>query len=220
MPQPFTVVDPVTGNPLFTVDQTGNLYAAGAARPLGAISGGNVGPPLWPSPNLDLLATGESVLARPVAGGSVTLTGGTVLLSYFTAGKTATATAVSTFAAGTAAAGLTTAQAGVYVSDLSGNLTLQAATVANVAGLWQSTFTAYTTALTAPFQRVAGQRYALAVLAAGTTPPALQGAGGPFYALTPPLAMTLAGQAALPASILATALGAPPNAMAQGILTP
>lgn len=219
MPQPETGQGQPAGNGLWTFDANGNLVLAGVLTQYGQPQpGGSVAAPLWPPPNPDLLTFGETVMDRAVAGAGPGLVSGTLQLSYFTAAKAGTTSTVQTFTSGTAAAGLTTAQVGLYVSDRLGNLTLAAASVANVAGLWQSTFANFTTPLVTPFTRAAGQRLALAVLAAGTTAPALQGINLQYLSVPPVRAMALAGQASLPATIAATALAAT-NLAVQGVLT-
>lgn len=220
MPQPYTVVNPVTGAAVLTVDGAGNVYAAGQVQGLAAPGSGALGPAPWPAPNSDALLTGELVMHRQLAQTAPQLVGGQVWFTYFTAARTATAVSIATASGATAGAALTTAQVGLYSSDPSGDLTLLAASAVNVAGLWSATFTQYTTPLTQPVARTAGQRYALAVLAAGTTMPTVQGCFCTFTGVTPPVATLLAGQAALPAFILATALAGSAPGCLQGILAP
>lgn len=227
MPQPQTIIDAVTGSPLVTFDGQGDVYAAGAVLGYGSPSGKGPGavvaaPVNGPPLTSDIMGQGDAILDRAVGGASTSvLVSGTAVLSYFTARTSAPCSSVWTAAGGTAAAGLTTAQVGVYGLDGQGNATLLAASVANVAALWTGTFNQYQTQLTSVFQRAAGQRYALAVLAAGTTMPQLAGSFGQFLNLPPQRSAALAVGAALPAVISGASLaGTSPGYVVQGIFVP
>lgn len=157
-----------------------------------------------------VLASGELTIPRCLCfNGGFTMTSGTLLLTYFTAQKTETSTRVITRTGGTAAAGLTTGAVGVYSFDGT-TFTLQASVSDTT--LWAATNTAYTRNWSSPFAKVAGQTYAFAALAAGTTMPSLCGAGlDPGFASaagiigSSAVAEALSGQSALPASILLSA---------------
>lgn len=149
----------------------------------------------------NLLTTGEEVLPRDlVTNDSGNLDTGTVFFSYFTARKTEMITQVMTCTGGQAAAALTLARIGIY-SASGGTLTLVAST-ANDTALWASTFTPYTKALSAGFNKVAGTRYAVALLAVGTTMPQLEYVAVRFSTAgsAPIIQGQLAAQANLPAS--------------------
>ncbi len=153
-----------------------------------------------------LAGGGELVLPRGIVFASgVTPSSGTMMFTYFTAQRTETCTRVSTRTGGTAASGLTTAAVGVYSTDGT-NFSL----VASVSDLtmWAGTFTFYTRNWAVPFQKVAGQLYAFAVLAAGTTMPSMAGISvdGGFASnsalFSPEIAGALGGQSSLPASFV------------------
>lgn len=148
------------------------------------------------------LTTGESTRDRTAPTSSSQPTSGTVYLSYFTARKSATVTTAAVFVEGTAGSGLTAAQLGLYSVDGSGNLTLVASSASDTTG-WSSTFTKVTKTLQASYATVRGQRYAFAVVIAGTTTPALVSNSGSATVNAQPPRMTgvLTGQSALPASI-------------------
>jgi hypothetical protein len=120
------------------------------------------------------------------------LLAGQVHLTYFTATQTATVSNFTAATVGVAAAGLTLARIGLY--SVSGNdVTLEAA-CANDTSLFTSTFTVYTRAfdtgggLPASFEVLAGQRYAIGIIATGSTMPQLYGNGfsaSAVYGLAP-----------------------------------
>ena len=160
------------------------------------------------SPDLNLLASGEEVLPRDLVQVEYPLDSGTCFFSYFTARKTEPITKVQTGINGTAGASLTIARVGVYTAA-GGTLTLVAAS-ANDTSMWTATSTPYPKALSGTFNKVAGVRYAVCLLAVGTTMPVLecipvryQSAG-----FAPRIQGELAGQANLPASVSEAALAA------------
>lgn len=153
---------------------------------------------------------GESVGNRLYSSGSTTLITQAPIFNYFTAQRTETVGFVTTFTAGTAAAALTYAAVGVYSVDGSGNLTKIFDSGDLHATLWASTFAVYNTPLTSTFTKVAGTKYAVAMLAVGTTPPSLASFGPPgaiVNSVTPVLQQGLTGQATLPASVPQGTLG-------------
>ena len=165
--------------------------------------------------------TGEALFLRVATSDTPSaLTTETLYLTFWTAATTGTATTVTTATAGTAASGLTYAAIGIYSIDGSGNLTLVASTGDLHATLWISTYTGYTSTLGSSFSRVAGTRYALGILAVGTTPPTILGfAIYPFGRITPVLAAGYNSQTTLPSTIAANAYYGNDTGM-QAILSP
>ncbi len=156
------------------------------------------------------LASGECTYPRSLATwNALSLSTQVLSLSYWTAATSGTATTVTTVTGGTAASGLTYANIGIYAVAANGNLTLLASTGDLHASLWTSTFTNYASTLTASFSRQAGVRYALGLLAVGTTPPALSGNSveGWFSTVSPTLCAVLSGQSTLPSTVTAGSLG-------------
>lgn len=150
---------------------------------------------------------GETVFPR---GGSLQdgqLISGDIAFSFWQAGLTQPCRWIETQTASIAASGLTVAQVGIYTApapalyniDHDVTLVLLAAS-ANDLTLWEAAFTPYAEQLTSIAMLYAGQYYALAVLAAGTTPPSLY-CGGNFGFIAPYLGASLPGQSSLPASI-------------------
>lgn len=147
-----------------------------------------------------LLTSGEEVLPRDLVTSEYPLTSGTVMFSYFTARKTESISQIQTEVYTTAGATLTIARIGIYV-PAAGTLTLVASSV-NDTAMWTAANTPYPKALSAPWAKVAGTRYAFAAIAVGTTMPTL-GAIGIRYqtgANAPRVQGELAAQANLPAS--------------------
>jgi hypothetical protein len=168
------------------------------------------------------LAAGEGCTPRLTGGNAPVLASGVVQFTYWTAAKTETCNTIITNTGGTAAAATPTyCAAGIYSVDASGNLT-ELAQCANDTTLWAATFTQYNRALTTPFNKVAGQRYAFALLCiTGAATPNFFGYNGTFVmASTPPVLCTkLTGQASLPASVPAGSL-AGTSGMYFGAITP
>lgn len=156
-----------------------------------------------------LAGSGELTMPRASAFfGGITPTLGQLLLAYFNAQRTETVGHVATETGGTAAAGLTTAAIGAYSVDALGNLTLLAS-VSDLT-LWTGTFTLYTRAWSVAWPKTAGLTYAIGVLAAGTTPPALSGSA---------VTGNFANQAPLMCAIGGTGLSSLPASVAAGSLT-
>jgi hypothetical protein len=91
----------------------------------------------------------------------------------------------------------------VYSVDGSGNLTL-VGSIVNDTSLFGTTSTSYSRSLSASFSKVAGQRYAVAVLQVGTTTATLHGASVGVTAegaVAPRVTAQVSGQTDLPASI-------------------
>lgn len=168
----------------------------------------------------EALTSGEALFERVAFTQQQTLTGGTLALTYWHAVKTETAGHVVTGTGSQGASGLSYAAIGLYTIDGSGNLTLAAST-GNLSGtLWVNTFTEYTAALTAGFPKVAGTRYAMGLLAVGTTPPNLWAQFASFTDAAPILAGTVS-ESTLPATIAAASVSTGSfNIAWQALVTP
>ncbi|HSD56026.1 MAG TPA: hypothetical protein VLA92_02635 [Candidatus Saccharimonadales bacterium] len=154
--------------------------------------------------NGNAIATGEEVLPRLHSIGAQGLDAGSVHLTYFTARKTETINNIRMLTDATPATGTTLARMGIYSVDGGGNLALLAAS-ANDVTIFDDAYSPYLKALTAPFAKVKGTRYAIGVLFTGTTPPTITGmtVSGADSSLPPRLCGLLAGQTDLPANITA-----------------
>ncbi len=163
----------------------------------------------------DSPTVGEFVPRRDrITSATVTMTSGTLVLTYWTADKTEAINTV-TVATGNTAAGLTPTlcRMGIYSVAGNGDLTLLAST-ANDTALFGSTATAYPRALTSTFNKVVGSRYATAVLVvSAATMPAFLGwqmvglaPVNTFVRVDPPIVGRLLSQTNLPASITAASL--------------
>jgi len=150
------------------------------------------------------ITNGEEVLPRLNVGGAQGVTSGTVHLTYFTARKTETINNIRMLTDGTNSSGLTLGRMGIYSVDGGGNLTLVAST-ANDTTLFNGAYSPNLRALTTPFNKVKGTRYAAAVLLVGTGMPTITATtcAGADAGLAPRLCGLVAGQANLPASITA-----------------
>lgn len=154
----------------------------------------------------NLLTTGEEVLPRDDVAGEVAIVSGVVYWSFFTARKTETITVLRNATGSTAGASLTLARKGIYSTDGT-TLTLEASTASDTA-MWTATNAVYATPLSASWNKVAGQRYAIAYLATGTTMPNLEGVNvrPNSVALSPRILGELSGQTNLPATQLESGL--------------
>jgi hypothetical protein len=161
-------------------------------------------------PDLYPITSGEATMPRTTLISTSALVSGTVNLTFFTARKTETITQVRV-CTGTTAAGATPTlvRFGIYSEDPStGDLTL-VANVANDTTLFAANNTEYTKALAASWSKVAGTRYAFAVLVVtGAALPTLVGpnmnnssAQGTMLGRTPRLAGAHASQTDLQSSI-------------------
>ncbi|HYH49649.1 MAG TPA: glycosyl hydrolase family 28-related protein [Acidimicrobiia bacterium] len=154
----------------------------------------------------DNLTSGEETYSRRWATQTTVSTGaGTLRLTYFTARKTETINSVRVYSGGTAAGATPTlARIGVYSVAANGDLTLVAST-ANDTTLFAGANTAYTKALSAPWSKVAGRRYAIGPLVVtGATAPTVVGysAGNAAEAgIAPRVSGAVTGQTDLPASV-------------------
>lgn len=165
------------------------------------------------------LAVGEEVFPRVLGVQSVNnavIATQVLSLTYFTARKTETVSNIASSTAGTAAAATPTlCRMGLYLIATDGGGTL-VASCANDTALWAATFQRYAKALTVPYLKIAGQRYAFATLCvnAGATP-ALTCAGMTFgnsatMQASPKLAALKGSLSDLPASFTDASLSASP----------
>jgi hypothetical protein len=175
--------------------QPAGLAAAGSAGK--AADAGHAHP--WAS--AEPLTSGEAIFARVAWTQQTSLTASTLMLTYWTAVKTETTGHVVTVTGSGASSGVTYANIGVFSVDSSGNLTLLASTGDLHTTLWTGTFAQYTTAFTASWAKVAGARYAMGLLAVGTTPPNLFGQFVSLPGLAPILAGTVGSQATMPGTV-------------------
>lgn len=126
------------------------------------------------NPLSDLLTTGEASINRrvPMTNVSAVAGGGYVYFTYFTAAKTETVTKLALSVGSTAAAATPSlCRMGVYSVADNGDLAL-VASCANDTTLFAAANTRYERATEAPWAKVAGRRYAAAVIvsSAGATP--------------------------------------------------
>ncbi len=161
----------------------------------------------------DLLSVGQETFTRSLASGNLTSLTGELILSYFTARKSETASKVVTTVTNVAASATPTlCRVGIYEVADNGDLTLVASS-ANDVTLWVgSTFAEYESALSAPYAVAAGSRYAVGRLCvtAGTAPNMAAASSNLPSATTlaraPRLTGKVAAQADIPASISAAAV--------------
>jgi len=154
------------------------------------------------------LTDGVSTIARQDSGSNtgsqLTMAAGRLWLTYFTAYKNVTVGNLKTVVA-TGSVGSSLSKMGVYLVNADESLTL-VATTANSTSMFNS-IGRVTQAVVTPYSVVAGQRYAFASLAVGTsTSPIFAGAliagsNADVAAEAPRLAGSLASQTDLPASI-------------------
>ena len=178
------------------------ITVAGSVTATGLVSAPNV--PSTDIYNGNAITNGEEILPRLSTIGAQGLAAGTLHLTYFTARKTETINTIRMLTDSTAAAGATLIRMGIYSVSGGGNLTLVAAT-ANDTTLFDDAYSPYPKALTTPFAKVKGSRYAVGVLFTGTTPPNITGltVSGADSSLDPRLCGIVAGQTDLPVSVLA-----------------
>jgi hypothetical protein len=168
-------------------------------------------------------ATGEGTFARALAYNQLQLITQNAWFSYFTAQRSETVDWVTTYTAANGAT-ITYGAISIYTVDSAGNLTQVGTTGDLHASIWASSFTMYTEQLTAPFSKVAGQQYAIGVLAVGSGTPNLlcaQTQNGAPLALAPALFANLSGQSSLPSSVAAGSLAfSSYGAVVQAVLSP
>jgi hypothetical protein len=168
------------------------------------------------------IASGETDIPRLNAGSTAPLASTNMTLTYFTAQKTEQINNAICVAGGTAAGATPTYCAfGLYSVDASGNLTLLGQ-VANDTTLFASTFATYTRAITTPFLKQAGQRYAFGLLViSAATMPTIVGYNGTVELsnVAPRLCGQVTGQASMPASVAAGSVSGASSAY-FGAVTP
>lgn len=159
------------------------------------------------------IAAGESTMPRVIMSGSGVSAGANQVLNltYFTARKTEPVNNIKTITGGTAAGATPTlCRVGIYSVAANGDIALLAA-IANDTTLWATTFTQYSRALTAQFNKIAGTRYAWGQLCVtGAAAPTFVGSPNQIIPnAVPRVGATLAAQADLPASVLNAGLTYP-----------
>lgn len=126
---------------------------------------------------MHLPTTGTDVPPRTQVASASALVSGTVYFHQFTATRNMTVSQITMGSGGTNSSGLTLCRMGLYTASDTG-ATLVARTASDTT-LFNSTFTTYTRSFDttggypATYDLVAGQRYAIAVIAVGTTMPNL-----------------------------------------------
>lgn len=165
----------------------------------------------WRVKDPDAYPSGVAAMDRLVAASNAAAwASGNLRLTYFTAPRSETWTAIAAVTGGSAAAATPTlCRMGVYSVAGNGDLTLLAA-CANDTSLFAAGSARYTRSLTASVNAVAGQRYAHGLLVVSAAAmPSFRGGGtdAALAALAPRVAGTIGGQSDLPASIAAGALG-------------
>lgn len=168
----------------------------------------DLSPVVRPAFTLDPIDVGEETFSRRLVTSNQAATTTQILrLSYFTARKTETTTAVRVLSGATAAGATPTLiRVGLYTVSAVGDLTLVASTP-NDTALFASPSTAYTKAFSASYAKVAGQRYAVGVLVvtAATAPTLLGSAAlsGGEPSVAPVIAGLVTGQSDLPSPVAA-----------------
>ncbi|QZD97548.1 minor tail protein [Gordonia phage LonelyBoi] len=156
----------------------------------------------------DLLDVGEETFPRrSIASGGVGTSAGALRLTYFTARKTETVASVRVGTGSTAAAATPTlCRIGIYEVASNGDLTLVGST-ANDTTLFAAANTRYTRALSTPFTKRRGRRYAYGVLvvtgAATPTFPGVASIHADEAAVEPRLSGSVASQTDLPSTVAA-----------------
>jgi len=162
----------------------------------------------------DQFAAGTTTMDRKAATASPTCTSQLLRLMYFTAPRAETIANVAVLTSGTAAGATPTlCRIGVYSVAANGDLTLVGA-CANDTSLFATINTRYARALSASYNAVLGQRYAMGVLVvtAAATPTfvgiAPNSALVTSFSTSPRISGSLAGQSDLPSSIAAGSVAA------------
>lgn len=157
----------------------------------------------------DGLLSGESTIPRTDSGmsGGITMTSGSLRLTYKTAVKTETIRFIEIPCGGTAAVPTPTLiRAGIYIEEGNGNLTLVASSANNPA-LFATSNIENKVPLTAPFIKIRGKRYAVGLLVVtASTPPTVFGSTSLISSVIcrgPALAAIRTAQADLPTSVQA-----------------
>jgi hypothetical protein len=205
------------------VDAKGDLLVGTAADTVGRLAVGPNGQILVPDSSTasgfaytprdyNSLTAGEIVPPRTqITVNSIATVSGALYLGYWTADKSEPINTLTMWT-GTVAAGATPTlcRMGVYSVAGNGDITLVAST-SNDTALFAAQNTAYAKATQAPFAKVAGQRYATAVLiVSGATMPTFHGLQMPgtnptniFVRLAPAIVGRVTGQTDLPSPVSA-----------------
>lgn len=161
--------------------------------------------------NTQALSAGESSVPRDVVMASVTMSSQSLRLAYFTATKTESVATVRVQTTGTAAGATPSLiRVGLYSVAANGDITLVAST-ANDTALLAAQNTMYSKALSAPYTKQAGQRYAVGLLVVtAAAAPTVAGAPVTLVAsevgLAPKLGGLVSSQADLPASVVSASV--------------
>lgn len=168
------------------------------------------------------LVSGESTIPRMNPGATVPVASQRLQLTYWTAAKTETVNNIGNTTGSTGAGATPTYCAmGCYSVAANGNLALLGA-CANDTNLFSTAYAFATRAVTTPFQKVQGQRYAwgILVVTAAATPTMIGYNGAVEETSTAPvLSTSLSGQSVLPSSITAGSLSGF-GSMIYGVVTP
>lgn len=145
----------------------GILYVVSANHTsAAAFDGANLAPPEFGVGSDVFSAGGEVVPPRLLLNGVQQIGSGDLWTVQFVAKRTETITHMSMWSYNTAAGATPTiCRFGVFTVDAVGDLT-PLTSIANDTSIFSSTFTEYKRALTTPWSKVAGQRYALGVMVA------------------------------------------------------
>jgi len=171
--------------------------------------------------NSESISPGESIMPRYNTGTGAALVSQQLALTYFTAQKTEIVNTIYTFTAATAA-GATPTFCGmaIYSAAPSGALLSLLGQSPNDTSLWSAGFHQYPEPINTPFVKIAGQRYAAAVLiVTAAALPVLRGYSGTVVdqQSSPAISMTLAGQSSFPASVPVGSLSISSNVYYFGI---
>jgi hypothetical protein len=158
-----------------------------------------------PASVVDVFARGESAV------NTLSMTSGTVKITFFTPAVTATITQLTGVSGNTAASGLTLARLGLYTFDET-TATLVARTASDTT-LFAAINTAYSRSLNATggyptsYTLTAGVRYGFAIITVGTTMPTITGRqiGTGVASLAPRMSGDSSGRTDLPTTTTVTA---------------
>lgn len=164
----------------------------------------------------ELLTVGECVPSRFGLTTTATISSGFLYTSFFTCQRTEPVTSLVFCTAGTVQTGATLVRYGLWTADASGALLNRVAETANNTALLATTANVrHPEPILIPYTKIRGQRYAVGVLVvtAGTAPNSPTGQMGPtavnlpISVISPRLSSYVGGQADLPTSVAAQAVG-------------
>lgn len=208
------------------VDAKGDLLVGTADNTVARLAAGGNGQILVPDSSqssgfrysardYDSLTAGEFIPPRNrMTGNGIAVATGTLYLTYFTADKTETISTLTVWTGATqAAATPTLCRMGVYSVAANGDLTLAASTP-NDTSLFAAQNTAYAKGVSVALSKVAGQRYAHALLiTSSTTMPTFHGVQLPatsptnsIVMLAPAICGRVTSQTDLPSPISAASV--------------